>query len=133
MSRTRTQTVRFLVSGVLATAADALAYALLLATVLVGHPDLSKAASFVVGTLIAFVLARAWTFAGAPHRAGQAPAFFALYATAFLLNVATHGVLLRLLLPWLARAADPVAFVVATGASTVLNFFGQKLLVFRGA
>lgn len=125
------RTARFLVSGVLATLADALTYAGLMTSVLPDHPDVSKALSFVAGTGVAFLLARAWTFSDVPRREGQGLAFLALYTTAFVLNVTVHGVLLRLLLSFAGTLAAPTAFVIATGASTVLNGVGQRHLVFR--
>jgi putative flippase GtrA len=122
---TRRQVLRFAVSGVLATASDAAVYAALTHTVLPGQHDPAKACSFVVGTGVAYALARFWTFADAPQRRGQSVGFLALYATAFLVNVGANHAGLGLGLP------APVAFVVATGFSTVLNFVGQKFVLFR--
>lgn len=124
MSTTR-QVLRFAVSGLLATASDAAVYAGLTHSVLPGRHDPAKACSFVVGTGVAYVLARAWTFADAPARRGQSIGFFALYALAFLVNVGVNHVGLDVGLPAV------VAFVVATGFSTVLNFVGQKFVLFR--
>lgn len=124
---TRRQVLRFAVSGVLATASDASVYAALTHSVLVGQHDPAKACSFVVGTAVAYTLARFWTFADAPARRGQSVGFLALYALAFGVNVGTNHVGLDLGLP------APVAFVVATGFSTVLNFLGQKFVLFRAS
>lgn len=121
--RTGSQVGRFVVSGLLATASDALAYTLLQRAGLT--PDPAKAGSFVVGTAVAFLLARFWTFAGAERRAGQGIAFAALYLTAFAVNVSANHLGLWAGLPGV------VAFVAATGCSTVLNFLGQKFVVFR--
>lgn len=124
---TRRQVLRFVVSGVLATASDAVVYAGLTHTLLAGRHDPAKACSFVVGTGVAYLLARFWTFAGAPSRRGQSAGFLVLYALAFLLNVGVNHLGLRAGLP------SVVAFVVATGCSTVLNFVGQKFVLFRPA
>lgn len=119
------QVLRFAVSGVLATASDAIVYAALTHTILVGQHDPAKAGSFVVGTGVAYLLARFWTFADAPARRGQSVGFLALYGLAFLLNVGVNHAGLAVGLPAV------VAFVVATGFSTVLNFVGQKFVLFR--
>jgi putative flippase GtrA len=131
---TRRQIVRFAVSGVLATASDAAVYFALAHTLLDGRLDLAKATSFVVGTVVAWVLASTWTFAGAERGARRAGAFFALYAAASLVNVGGNRVALTGLFAVGAGrdVAEPVAFVLATAASTVLNFVGQRR-VFRRA
>lgn len=130
----RRQVVRFLVSGVLATLADAAVYFTLVHTVLDGRYSVAKGLSFVVGTAVAWILATTWTFAGARRDAGRAGAFLALYLLAFAVNVAGNRLalagLFALAVP--VPLATPVAFVAATACSTVLNFFGQKRVVFRG-
>jgi putative flippase GtrA len=133
--RTRAQVVRFLISGVLATAADAAVYFALVHTVLDGRWSAAKSVSFVVGTAVAWVLATTWTFAGTQRGARRAGAFFALYALAFAVNVGgNRAALAALFAAGVPEAlAEPVAFVAATGCSTVLNFLGQKLVVFRDA
>lgn len=132
MSDTRRQVARFLVVGVAATLADALVYSGLLATVWPGAHDAAKGAAFVVGTLVSYTLNKRWTF-GVRERSGrQAGAFFSLYALSFGLNVGTNRAALELLTRVLAPpVASTVAFVVATGASTVTNFLGQRYWVFR--
>ena len=123
------QLVGFVVSGGLATAADALVYAGLRAADLPGGADAAKALSFVVGTLVSFELNRRLTF-GAPRReARQAGAFFALYAATFLLNVGVNHAALGLLPP--SPYAPTAAFVGATACSMVANFVGQRAWVFR--
>jgi putative flippase GtrA len=134
-ARTRAQVVRFLISGVLATLADASVYFALVHTVLDGRWSAAKAVSFVVGTSVAWTLATTWTFAGTERGARRAGAFLALYAVAFVVNVGgNRAALAALFAVGVPEAvAEPLAFVAATGGSTVLNFLGQKLVVFRDA
>jgi putative flippase GtrA len=134
------QLTGFLVSGVLATASDAIAYAAALATpapaalaalLHVAPHDVAKGASFLVGTFVSFELNRRLTFGRPTREARQAGAFFALYGLTFLLNVGANHLLLDLLTPVLPGLAPTLAFVLATGCSMVANFLGQRLWVFR--
>lgn len=129
MSTSR-QALRFLVSGVIATLADAGTYAFFLATHLTEDAGVAKGCSFVVGTTVAYLLAKAWTFAGTPQRQGQGLAFLALYGAALVVNVVSHELLLAAL-GGHGPLTTPVAFCGATGCSMVLNFVGQKTFVFR--
>ncbi|MCB9682145.1 MAG: GtrA family protein [Alphaproteobacteria bacterium] len=133
--RTLGQIVRFVVAGGIATLADLSVYTALLATILPDATGLSKTLSFVVGTTVAFVLNKYWTFGDHRRDHAQTARFVALYGVAWAVNVGANEVSLAVLAtsPLPAAAWLPVAFVVATGCSMVLNFLGQRLWVFRGA
>lgn len=120
----------FLVVGLLTVAIDFLCYRALLWSGLTGI-DLSKAASFLAGTLFAYFANRAWTFGHHEHAAGSAWRFAILYAVTLGANVIVNAGVLALLpaQAWKIQAA----FVMATGVSAVLNFIGMKLLVFKPA
>lgn len=125
----RRQIGRFLVVGVVATLSDAVVYAALQAAGFT--PDPAKALSFVVGTGVAWVLNRRWTFEAADAGAADAARFFVLYAASFALNVGVHHLLHGPAVDLFGPPGATVAFVGATATSTVSNFFGQRLWVFR--
>ncbi len=133
---TRRQVVWFVIAGVCATGADAFVYFVLVHSLSLGH-DPSKAVSFLVGTLVAYVINKFMTFRTPGRSVAEATRFSVLYGTAFCVNVGVnHGVLALSRLvssgtsPPGAWATVP-AFLVATACSTILNFFGQKFWVFR--
>lgn len=118
----------FLVVGLLTVAVDLLCYQLLLWTGLAGV-NLSKATSFLIGTLFAYFANRAWTFGHYEHAAGSFWRFSLLYATTLGANVLVNAGMLVLLAAyaWKIHAA----FIIATGVSATLNFIGMRLLVFK--
>jgi putative flippase GtrA len=132
---------RFVVTGLAATGADALTYTLGMtsgAAVFVSDVThgpsadvFAKGASFLVGTVVSFSLARAWTFADRAPAAhtSEAASFLALYVATFVVNVAIHHTLLTQV-PGDVRVVAPAAFLTATACSTVLNYLGQRYWVF---
>ena len=122
----RTQVVRFVVTGGLAAVVDYGLYQLLLAAGL--QLSVAKALSFVVGTTTAYLINRRWTF-----RAGGSRATFAkvmgLYALTFVVQVGLNAVLVRVLPEAWWRIT--LAFVLAQGTATVINFVVQRTLIFR--
>lgn len=132
LTTTARQALRFVISGLIATVADLATYAGLIWGGIPGGPTAAKAGSFLVGTTVAYLLAKAWTFAGSDARRGQGTAFLVLYTFAFGINVGVHAFTMRVA-AGLAPYTPHVAFLAATGTAMVWNFFGQKFVVFRGA
>ncbi len=91
---------------------------------------LAKALSFIAGTTTAYFLNRRFTFAaGRRDGAGQVGGFALLYTVTFFVNVGTNALLLTLLPPSGWEIA--LAWVVAQGAATTINFVLLRTVVFR--
>lgn len=90
----------------------------------------AKALSFIAGTTAAFFLNRKFTFAGGRvDGASQAGAFALLYTVTFFVNVGTNALMLAVLPVFKWQYA--LAWIVAQGASTVINFVMLRTVVFR--
>jgi putative flippase GtrA len=118
----------FLVVGSLTVLVDFLTYRVLLWTELLGV-DISKAASFITGTLFAYFANRYWTFGHTSPAKGSAYRFVLLYTLTLGANVLVNAFALETLagLAWSLQAA----FLLATGVSAALNFIGMKWFVFK--
>lgn len=122
MSQIKKELIRFLVAGVSAVATDFGTYYLLLVYF---DPAIAKTISFLMGTAVAFVINKYWTFEKHEYLHKEVIKFALLYTVTLLANVATNEVVLN------QFHIVFLAFLAATGVSTVLNFIGQKWWVFK--
>jgi len=122
MSKIKKELKRFLVAGLSAVGTDLAMYYVLLNFL---TPGLSKAISFLLGTIVAYVINKYWTFEKHDKSLKEMMLFAVLYACTLGLNVFTNNLVLD------QTGVVFFAFLVATGVSTVLNFIGQKFWVFK--
>ncbi|MNI67871.1 GtrA-like protein [compost metagenome] len=122
MTKLRKQIIRFLVAGTTAVLTDSLIYYWLIH---IFSFSISKAISFLVGTLFSFGINKFWTFEQKEKSIQHVWKFAVLYFSTFVLNVLINTVYLGYF-----PGQYVAAFIVATGVSTVVNFIGQKWWVF---
>jgi len=128
------QLISFIIIGLTATLFDFIIYEFL-STIL--PYTISKIISFIMGSILTYLLNKFFTFKQPVHSTAELIRFFSLYGTTLVANVFVNYLALTLLpdfvgdfLSWSYIVI--LAFVMATGVSTILNFTGQKLWVFKG-
>jgi putative flippase GtrA len=121
-----TQVWRFLVTGGLSAVVDFGLYLLFLQ--LGWHVNVAKTVSFIAGTTTAYLINRRWTFQATPSRA-RFVAVMVLYALTYAVQV---GINYLFYTEWDDKPwRVPVAFVIAQGTATVINFVVQRAVIFR--
>ncbi|HEV2777929.1 MAG TPA: GtrA family protein [Actinophytocola sp.] len=121
------QIVRFVAVGALCALVDSGCYWALLQLGVWVH--LAKALSFIAGTTTAFFLNRRFTFRARNGGLPQAGGFALLYTVTFFVNVGTNAATLSVLPAF--RWEYALAWVVAQGTATVINFVMLRTVVFR--
>ena len=122
----KTQVVRFVITGVLAAVVD---FGLYVAGLGLGlNVNVAKSLSFIAGTLTAYLINRRWTFQAPPSKA-RFVAVMLLYALTYTVQVGINYIFYMQFAehPWRV----PVAFVIAQGTATVINFIVQRSVIFR--
>ena len=122
MNKFKKELKRFLIAGLTAVGTDFITYYVILNFL---HHDIAKTLSFILGTVVAFVVNKYWTFERYEKNYKQIFQFTILYSATLFVNVMVN----RLVLDYAELVF--LAFIIATGASTILNFAGQKWWVFK--
>ena len=122
MNQIKRELNKFLIAGLAAVGSDLLVYYLLLNLL---STEVSKGISFIIGSVVAFIINKYWTFKKPEKSYKEMIQFGVLYSTTLGLNVMTNKIVLDY------TDIVLVSFTVATGISTILNFVGQKWWVFN--
>ena len=122
MIKIKKELKRFLVAGLSAVGTDLVMYYILLNFL---TTVTSKAISFLLGTIIAFIINKFWTFEKHEKSIKEIFMFCILYSFTFGINVLTNKIVIE------STNIILLGFIVATSFSTVLNFLGQKFWVFK--
>ena len=88
-------------------------------------PNISKKISFILGAIFAFYANRDYVFRVIKKNYFQYFGFATLYFISFMANSYVHDVVL------IKSKVLMIAFLIATIVSTIINYIGQKFLIFR--
>ena len=125
-STTGTQVPRFVLVGLASVAGDCLIYTSL--CTVGGNRVVAKGLSYIGGMCVGFLGNKRWTFQSSRTTFVEPLVYCGVYAITFAVNVVINAAVLSAM----GDAGSLVAFVCATGMTTVLNFFGMKYVAFRG-
>ena len=115
---------RFLIVGICSVLIDFIFYYFFIYINLF-DPDNSKRISFIIGAIFAFYANRSYVFKVIDKKIIQYFSFAFLYFASFSLNSIVHDFVL------LKSEILLVSFLVATMVSTIINFCGQKFIIFK--
>lgn len=113
--------LRFLIGGGTAVLIDFTSYHILFKFI---EMDYAKAISYILGAIVGFIINKLWTFEKKQFRPTEILKYCILYACSAKINVVIYANVLK----WLQ--CHIIAFLAATGTSTIINYLGQKFFVF---
>lgn len=126
-----TQAFRFIITGGISAVVDLGLLALF--QLVFGFPvPAARTISFIAGTTTAYMINRRWTFQ-AEKSTKRFVAVVVLYALTFLVNVGLQTFCDGLFRGWgwPESLALVVAFVIAQGTGTTINFIVQRAVIFK--
>lgn len=114
--------LKFLVGGGSAVIVDAFFYAVLKQKI---DFFVAKAISYVLGAIVGFIINKLWTFESKKFSCWEIIKYSILYICSACANTVVNKVILL----WITNGV--FAFLCATATSTIINFLGQKFVVFN--
>ena len=118
----------FVVVGVITVLIDFIVY-IVLVEFRLSDVNVAKGVGFVSGTIFSYFMHIIWTFGHKTHKPGTVWRYVLLYMSTLGVNVSINSFILIFLLEF--QFIILLAFLIATGASTILNFIGMKWFVFK--
>lgn len=115
--------LKFLVGGGTAVIVDFFTYKIFMMLGL--ERTIAKTLSFICGSIVGFVINKYWTFKSPKFQIKEILKYTILYIITAFINSQVNKYTLLLF------GSEFFAFLCATGVSTILNFLGQKFLIFR--
>lgn len=117
-----TEVLKFLVGGFSAVIIDCLFYYILKKYI---DYNVAKIISFAFGAFIGFTINKNWTFKSTNKLNYEISTYILLYVFSLFINTIVNNFVFA------TTNISFAAFIIATGFSTIINFFGQKFFVFR--
>lgn len=114
--------LKFLVGGGSAVLTDFLVYIFLINWIPVSA---AKTISYISGATVGFFINKLWTFESKKFKIAEIIKYVILYCV----SAATNTLMNKLVL--IAFSSVIFAFLCATGVSTIINYLGQKFIVFK--
>lgn len=114
--------LKFLVGGGSAVIIDAIMYMILKQQI---DLSIAKALSYISGAAVGFIINKLWTFGSKQSWGSEVIKYISLYAFSAVANTLVNRGVLYL------TQGTLLAFLCATGLSTIINFLGQKFIVFK--
>ena len=115
--------LKFLVGGGTAVIVDFFTYKIFM--ILGLERTIAKTLSFIYGSIVGFIINKYWTFKSPKFQIKEILKYTVLYILTAFINSQVNKYTLLLF------GNEIFAFLCATGVSTILNFLGQKFLIFR--
>ena len=114
--------LKFLVGGGTAVIVDFFTYKIFM--ILGLERTVAKTLSFICGSIVGFIINKYWTFKSPKFQIKEILKYTVLYILTAFINSQVNKYTLLLF------GNEIFAFLCATGVSTILNFLGQKFLIF---
>ena len=115
--------LKFLVGGGTAVIVDFFTYKIFM--ILGLERTIAKTLSFICGSIVGFIINKYWTFKSPKFQIKEILKYTVLYILTAFINSQVNKY------TFLLFGSEIFAFLCATGVSTILNFLGQKFLIFR--
>lgn len=127
----KTQGIRFLLSGGFCAIID-FGLTQLCQFAFGFSPYQAKTVGFIFGTITAYLINRRWTFQSEPSKR-RFIAVAVLYTVAFFVNIGLYNLCFRLgvHVNIQEKIASLIAFVIAQGVATTMNFVVQRMVIFK--